>query len=188
MYVYINNVHEGVGPSSGSRRLRSGRSASCPWPRTTVVNAILLQSTGHLTTVGHLYNSRTIILLQSAIFAIVGRSSLLQSAIFTTVGRCSLLLSHGHPPEGCQQRNHSRHKRPFVGVSRPRSWSHFLVFVIIWRESPTFPEKSFKIDFWIPPRRAVRGTFQRWSPALIRSSRVLPVRVSAFGRNLLQHF
>ena len=39
------------------------------------------------------------------------------------------------------------HKRPIVGVSRPRSWSHFLVFVNIWREPPTFPEKSVKIDF-----------------------------------------
>ena len=37
-------------------------------------------------------------------------------------------------------------KRPFVGVSRPRCWSHFLVFVNIWRKTPTFPETSFKID------------------------------------------
>ena len=39
------------------------------------------------------------------------------------------------------------HKRPFVGVSEPRSWSHWLVFVNIWRESPMFPEKSVKVDF-----------------------------------------
>ena len=39
------------------------------------------------------------------------------------------------------------HRRPFVGVSQVRSWSYWCAFVNIWRESPTFPEKSVKIDF-----------------------------------------
>ena len=42
------------------------------------------------------------------------------------------------------------HKRPFVGVSEARYWSHWLVFVSIWRELHTLPEesvKSVKIDF-----------------------------------------
>jgi len=39
------------------------------------------------------------------------------------------------------------HKSPFVGVSEACSWSHWLVFVNIWQESPSFPERSVKIDF-----------------------------------------
>ena len=39
------------------------------------------------------------------------------------------------------------HKRPFVGVSRARSWSRLPAFVNFWQEVPTFAEKSCKIDF-----------------------------------------
>jgi len=52
--------------------------------------------------------------------------------------------------------NCSSHARPFVGVSQVRSWSHWCAFVNIWRALPTFSENSIKIDFRIPPRRALR--------------------------------
>ena len=43
------------------------------------------------------------------------------------------------------------HKRPYVGVSRPRSWSHF---VGVYLQKLT---TSYKNDFEIPQRRALGG-------------------------------
>ena len=39
------------------------------------------------------------------------------------------------------------HRRPSVGVSQMRSWSHWCAFVNFVREVPRFPETCLKIDF-----------------------------------------
>ena len=53
---------------------------------------------------------------------------------------------------------HDRDANPYVGVSRPRSWSHLPILgAISWAFIAKYWQRLWKIDFEIPPRRALGG-------------------------------